>query len=901
MDGSRHTGMDGSEMDQQGDVVVEIEEHDDGWLVSGPDGVFAVLKDAYGVMTGVCTCGAERCPHEDAVLALHSTPTQSPLHPSTPTPPAARSLAALAIEGQPDLPPWLTGLHPHQWDAVEEVVEHYAAGAKVVFVDAPTGCLSGETMVGINRNGKGLQIKLADLVHRFNGGEITKGKGAKVTWDLTRPTKVQQHREGVVRLATITRAINSGIQQTYTLTTQTSFIRATANHPFWTPEGWVELSSLKVGDRVAVNVGRSNRERKAKPQYRVVNNLRHHPYAGRRGVDPSKGGYSVPLHRLVVEAVENNLTLEQLKDRCKTGEVDGITFLDPKVWEVHHKDMDHLNNDPSNLEKLSPSDHKRHHAAEFQNHVMLQVDWDEIVSVEPYGMEPTFDLTIEGEPEFVANRFVVHNSGKTLIGEATRRVLSRSGHASKALYVCSDRALQDQFLADYDYAKVLKGRANYPTQDGGSQVDCSDCTKNAGESDCMWCHNPGQCPYLVAKMGAIKSPLSVLNTAYLLAEANSAGVFSERAFSILDECDVLEQVLMGYVEFRVGEKVLKKLKLQAPKKGSHYPTIINWIGQELKPKVLQVIGELSGTRTLWGADVSRQREINGLKRLAGSIETILTLGAEGDNWVRDNDAGPLVLKPIKVDLYGNEVLWSHADKWLCMSATIISPDQMADSLGIEDGTWETVSVPMTFPVENRPIYQIPVASMTYKEKETAEPLMAQGVRDVVNMHPGDRVLVHAVSYHLAATITKFLKDNVNRPVVTYTNAGEKEAALRRYREMPGAIMVASSMDRGVDLKDDDCRVVIIAKIPYPSLKDPQVSKRMHMPGGEEWYAVQTVRSIVQMTGRGVRSKEDWAKTYMLDAQFGINVFKRNKMLFPKWWRDAVRFVPYHHLQEGRVI
>jgi len=614
-------------------VDVEIEEHDDGFMVSGPDGVFAVLKnDLDGTLTGECTCGVELCSHWVAVMDRYMTFVgQSPLHPSTPTPPTTRTLSSLAIEGQPDLPSWLTGLHEHQWDAVEEVVEHYAAGAKVVFVDAPTG------------------------------------------------------------------------------------------------------------------------------------------------------------------------------------------------------------------------------------------------------------------------------SGKTLIGEAVRRVLSQSGHASKALYVCSDRALQDQFLADYDYAKVLKGRANYPTQDGGGQVDCGDCTKNAGDADCMWCHNPGQCPYLVAKTQAIKSPLSVLNTAYLLAEANSAGVFSERAFSILDECDVLEQVLMGYVEFRVGEKVLKKLRLSAPKKGSHYPTIIAWIRDELRPKVMVLIGELTGTRTLWGADVNKQREINGLKRLAGSIETILKLGAEGDNWVRDNDAGPLVLKPIKVDLYGDEVLWSHADKWLCMSATIISPDQMADSLGIEDGTWETVTVPMTFPVENRPIYQIPVASMTYKEKDTAEPLMAQGVLDVVNMHPGDRVLVHAVSYHLAATITKFLKQHVNRPVVTYTNAGEKEAALRKYRSMPGAIMVASSMDRGVDLKDDDCRVVIIAKIPYPSLKDPQVSKRMHMPGGEEWYAVQTVRSIVQMTGRGVRSKEDWAKTYMLDSQFGINVFKRNKMLFPKWWRDAVRFVPYHHLQEGRVI
>ena len=235
-----------------------------------------------------------------------------------------------------------------------------------------------------------------------------------------------------------------------------------------------------------------------------------------------------------------------------------------------------------------------------------------------------------------------------------------------------------------------------------------------------------------------------------------------------------------------------------------------------------------------------------------------------------------------------------------MSATIISPDQMADSLGIPDEDWEVVRVPMTFPVENRPIYQIPVASMTFKEKETSEPAMAEGVLKVVEMHPGERVLVHAVSYHLAKTISDFLKMHSNRVVVTYTNAGEKESALRRYRETEGAVLVASSMDRGVDLKGDDCRVVIIAKIPYPSLKDPQVSKRMHMPGGEEWYSVQTVRTIVQMTGRGVRSKTDWAKTYILDAQFGMNVYKRNKMLFPKWWRDAVKFIPYHHLEQGRV-
>jgi len=108
------------------ELEIEVEEHPDGWMVSGPDGVFAVLKDADGALTGECTCGIDVCGHWEAVIRRQSVipPVQSPLHPTTPTPPTTRTLASLAIDGQPDLPSWLMGLHPHQWDAVEEVVEH---------------------------------------------------------------------------------------------------------------------------------------------------------------------------------------------------------------------------------------------------------------------------------------------------------------------------------------------------------------------------------------------------------------------------------------------------------------------------------------------------------------------------------------------------------------------------------------------------------------------------------------------------------------------------------------------------------------------------------------------------------------------------------------------------------
>jgi len=101
------------------------------------------------------------------------------------------------------------------------------------------------------------------------------------------------------------------------------------------------------------------------------------------------------------------------------------------------------------------------------------------------------------------------------------------------------------------------------------------------------------------------------------------------------------------------------------------------------------------------------------------------------------------------------------------------------------------------------------------------------------------------------------------------------------------VLFSHSMDRGVDLPGDMCSVVIIAKVPSPALGDKRVSARLHLPGGEQWYAVQAVRKVVQMSGRHVRSDTDVGVTYILDAQFTTNLWRRNRGLFPAWWREAV--------------
>lgn len=203
-------------------------------------------------------------------------------------------------------------------------------------------------------------------------------------------------------------------------------------------------------------------------------------------------------------------------------------------------------------------------------------------------------------------------------------------------------------------------------------------------------------------------------------------------------------------------------------------------------------------------------------------------------------------------------------------------------------SWGGVSVPSTFDPSRRPIYVHPIAEMTRKNEDHARPLIAAAIAKVVAKHPDDKILIHTVSY----ANNRFIEDTLRQGdslfrLVTYNAANEKQRAIDRYLNQPGAVFLAPSLDRGIDLPGDDCRVIVVCKVPFPSLGDKQISARMHSKGGQQWYAVKTIRSLVQMTGRGMRSADDFCESYILDKMFLESIWRRNRGLLPKWWSDAL--------------
>lgn len=470
-------------------------------------------------------------------------------------------------------------------------------------------------------------------------------------------------------------------------------------------------------------------------------------------------------------------------------------------------------------------------------------------------------------------------TGKSIIAAAAQRLSGRG-----TVYVCTTKQLQDQLLYDFPYAKTLKGRGNYVCLKYPRMfpnISAEDCT----HSEMNKCGLLSKCPYMRAKRAALDAELAVLNTSYFLSEANYVGGFSHRELLVVDEFDTVEDQLMSFIEVVITRKQLSGLNVAPPRYKTKFESWVSWAENtltELRPQLRQLEAEASGD---WSTeDFGLLRAKRNLKRLVNKLDFFVK---EVDKtWVWYPSEDRWVFKPVWVSRYASAALWKHADRILGMSATILDPKQVCANTGLALGNrkYDYVALPSPFPKEHRPVYYEPCADVVNKKMSVALPRLAKAVEGVLNKHPNDRILIHTVSYK----VRDYLRRNISTSRFITHSVKDRAEVLGNFKKSSRPLVLLSpSMDRGVDLPDEQCRVVVIAKVPYPDLGDIQVSKRMYASAdGSRWYAHRTISTIVQMAGRGVRSEDDYATTYVLDEQFG-RLYNEHRMLFPKWFREAV--------------
>ena len=470
-------------------------------------------------------------------------------------------------------------------------------------------------------------------------------------------------------------------------------------------------------------------------------------------------------------------------------------------------------------------------------------------------------------------------SGKSLVAAAAQRLLDKS-----VVYLATTKQLQDQLLADFPYARTLKGRSNYicikyPKM--FPNISAEDCTHTENNE----CKLRGKCPYIRAKREALAAPLAVLNTAYFLSEANYVGGFSGQELLVIDEFDTVEDQLMSFIEVVITQRQLSSLHVAPPMYRTKFESWVDWARRtlsELMPQLRQLERETEGDWTT--VDFKALRAKRNLRRLVGKLEFFVK--EVNSTWVWYPGEDRWVFKPVWISRYANATLWKHTKKILGMSATILDPRQVCANVGLTlgDRRYDYVALPSPFPKENRPVYYEPCANVVAKQMDVALRKLIKAVKGIMDKHPKDRILVHTVSYKVRDYLMKNIGDS---RLVTHSTRDRAEVLSKFKASTTPQVLISPSMDRGIDLPDEECRVVVIAKVPYADLGDAQVNRRIYgSKDGNNWYSHKTISTIVQMAGRAVRSKGDYAVTYILDEQFG-KLYGEHRALFPAWFKEAV--------------
>jgi Rad3-related DNA helicase len=284
--------------------------------------------------------------------------------------------------------------------------------------------------------------------------------------------------------------------------------------------------------------------------------------------------------------------------------------------------------------------------------------------------------------------------------------------------------------------------------------------------------------------------------------------------------------------------------------------------------------------------------IQDIERLTRVINNILS---NPKNWIvsevhKENyEVLRVDLKPLEPSAFCKPVL-EKCSKNLIMSATILNEETFCKNIGlsVKHDRIKFIKVDSDFPVEHRPVVPLNVEYLNFDNLNSAEvqKKISRAIDNIMYIHKNDKGIIHTTSYDQLNFIMENLsKENVRRLLVTDPEVQRDEVIKQHVESNHPSVLISPSLHTGLDLRDDLSRFQVITKVPYPNIMDRWIYAKRK--GNADWYYWQTALKLIQAYGRSVRSKDDWAKTYVLDSAFNYYI-RKNERILPKWFIKAIK-------------
>jgi ATP-dependent DNA helicase DinG len=505
------------------------------------------------------------------------------------------------------------------------------------------------------------------------------------------------------------------------------------------------------------------------------------------------------------------------------------------------------------------------------------------------GWRPWFPLPVVRPAQTLALDFLVKNiesgisdifveaptgTGKSALAVALARWFAS---LDKKTYLATTTIeLETQYVLDFYKLglRQLHSKAKYPCNEWGT-CDLGSTTIKTSKGAYQRCQSEF-CAYQLARAAFMASPLSIANAAFLLTCARYLPRWEPRALAIFDEAHTLAETVAGHYSIPILAREVAEL----PAEGGE----LEWLQQYYVHALAEQIGELEEQlANIDRFDPGLDRLLKQLERARRQLQNLTRLLADDPGeWVFDLQPDRLNILPLWGTRLSRELLPRIGSKRIYLSATLPGAELQMKYLGIDPAKASFLSLDSPFPLKNRPIHICPLVRWDWKNPEPAIASLGQALERILALHPLDRGLVHVSSYRQAQEVVERCR---NPRLLTHETSQDKQMRMREMFETPGAVLVSPSSHEGLDLYGDRSRFQVIAKLPYASIGDKRVKRRMETD--KKWYPLHTAEKLIQACGRSIRSDTDYAVTYIIDAGFD-NFFARAHHLFPRYFLDALR-------------
>ncbi len=449
-----------------------------------------------------------------------------------------------------------------------------------------------------------------------------------------------------------------------------------------------------------------------------------------------------------------------------------------------------------------------------------------------------------------------------------------------------EAAAEDPLLDDM---AVIRGKSNYRCILPGERstpVDRAPCARQSGY-DCSVRH---RCPYFSDRAIAANGPIAATTLAYFMRTAGSE-VFRPRDVVVIDEAHGLGAWAETYATVDLNDRRVPVWdEVGVPDLSAAEAPLdrTRRFAEALVGRCKTAKEDLLAKRELTPAEAARRDRLQELIAELSYFVRDVEDPESPTTWVVDQGEpeGPIVIKPLNPERHLQHTVWDRGERFALLSATILDREAFCRSVGLDPSRVALVDVGHTFPVENRPLYDVVQGPMTYEERDETIPKVVRLLARLMAAHPDEKGIVHAHSYSIASRLEEGLAELGVSARLRSHSRDDRDAALADWlaTDRPD-LFLSVKMEEALDLEGDQARWQVVCKAPYRATNDSAVERRL-ADGQWGWYRRDALKTVIQACGRVVRAPDDHGATYVADSSV-LDLFDRARADLPGWFADQV--------------